>query len=33
MKKLFALLTVAGMLTFGTFNSVYAQEEATEVVE
>jgi len=35
MKKLFALLTVAGMLTFGTFNSVYAQDEAAteEVVE
>lgn len=33
MKKLFALLTVAGLLTFGTFNSVYAQDEATEVVE
>jgi biopolymer transport protein ExbB len=36
MKKLFALLTVAGMLTFGTFNSVYAQEgdetETTEVM-
>jgi biopolymer transport protein ExbB len=32
MKKLFALLTVAGLLTFGTFNSVYAQEEATEEV-
>ncbi len=33
MKKVFALLTVAGMLTFGTFNSVYAQgaeEAATE---
>jgi biopolymer transport protein ExbB len=26
MKKVFALLTVAGMLSFGTFNSVYAQE-------
>ena len=25
MKKVFALLTVAGMLTFGTFNSVYAE--------
>ncbi len=35
MKKLFALLTVAGVLTFGTFNSVYAQAEGeqTEVVE
>ena len=35
MKKLFALLTVAGMLTFGTFNSVYAQDETTteEVAE
>ena len=35
MKKLFALLTVAGMLTFGTFNSVYAQDEAAteEVAE
>ena len=35
MKKVFALLTVAGMLTFGTFNSVYAQdaeEVATEEV-
>ena len=36
MKKVFALLTVAGMLSFGTFNSVYAQaetgEETTEVV-
>jgi len=32
MKKVFALLTVAGMLTFGTFNSVYAQNEA-EVTE
>ena len=37
MKKVFALLTVAGMLTFGTFNSVYAQgaeaviEETMEV--
>ena len=31
MKKVFALLTVAGMLTFGTFNSVYAQD-AEEVV-
>ena len=38
MKKVFALLTVAGMLSFGTFNSVYAQdaeevatEEAMEV--
>jgi len=32
MKKVFTLLTVAGMLTFGTFNSVYAQdvEAATE---
>lgn len=31
MKKLFALLTVAGLLSFGTFNSVYAQDgEATE---
>ena len=28
MKKVFALLTVAGMLTFGTFNSVYAQADA-----
>ena len=37
MKKLFALLTVAGLLSFGTFNSVYAQEEgaaeATEMVD
>jgi biopolymer transport protein ExbB len=34
MKKLFALLTVAGLLSFGTFNSVYAQEgNATEVVD
>jgi biopolymer transport protein ExbB len=38
MKKVFALLTVVGMLSFGTFNSVYAQdgtstEEASEVVE
>lgn len=37
MKKLFALLTVAGVLSFGTFNSVYAQEEgaeeATEMVD
>jgi len=35
MKKVFALLTVAGMLTFGTFNSVYAQdaEAATEEME
>jgi len=34
MKKLFALLTVAGLLSFGTFNSVYAQTEgaATEEV-
>ena len=35
MKKVFALLTVAGMLSFGTFNSVYAQdaeEVATEEV-
>jgi biopolymer transport protein ExbB len=37
MKKVFALLTVAGMLSFGTFNPVYAQEadgavEATEEV-
>ena len=30
MKKVFALLTVAGMLTFGTFNSVYAQAEPGE---
>ena len=32
MKKLFALLTVVGLLSFGTFNQVYAQdsEEATE---
>jgi biopolymer transport protein ExbB len=28
MKKVFALLTVTGMLTFGTFNSVYAQNDA-----
>lgn len=27
MKKLFALLTIAGFLTFGTFNSVYASAE------
>ncbi len=37
MKKLFALLTVAGVLSFGTLNSVYAQEEgaeeATEMVD
>jgi len=37
MKKLFALLTVAGLLSFGTINSVYAQEEgaegATEMVD
>lgn len=34
MKKVFALLTVAGMLSFGTFNSVYAQDAdvATEEV-
>ena len=34
MKKVFALLTVAGMLTFGTFNSVYAQDAdpATEEI-
>lgn len=30
MKKLFALLTVAGLLSFGTFNSVYAQEDGAE---
>lgn len=33
MKKLFALLTVAGLLTFGTFNSVYAQEGETATEE
>ncbi|MCB0400857.1 MAG: MotA/TolQ/ExbB proton channel family protein [Flavobacteriales bacterium] len=37
MKKLFALLTVAGLLSFGTFSSAYAQEEgaegATEMVD
>jgi biopolymer transport protein ExbB len=35
MKKVFALLTVTGMLTFGTFNSVYAQDDAPteEVVD
>lgn len=27
MKKLFALLTIAGLLSFGTFNQVYAQDE------
>ena len=31
MKKVFALLAVAGMLTFGASNSVFAQEESTEV--
>ena len=33
MKKLFALLTVAGLLSFGTFNSVYAQEPTEEPTE
>jgi biopolymer transport protein ExbB len=39
MKKVFALLTVVGLLSFGGFNSVYAQgdepvvDSATEVVE
>jgi biopolymer transport protein ExbB len=33
MKKVFALLTVAGMLTFGTFNSVYAQDAETATEE
>jgi len=28
MKKLFALLTIAGFLTFGTSNTVYAQDDA-----
>lgn len=28
MKKLFALLTIAGFLTFGTTNTVYAQDDA-----
>jgi biopolymer transport protein ExbB len=34
MKKLFALLTVVGLLSFGAFNTVYAQEgeETTEEV-
>ena len=30
MRKLIALLTVAGMLSFGLFTSVYAQEQATD---
>lgn len=30
MKKLFALLTVAGLLSFGTFNTVYAQNEEVD---
>ncbi|MCO6499377.1 MAG: MotA/TolQ/ExbB proton channel family protein [Vicingus serpentipes] len=29
MKKLFTLIAIAGFLSFGTFNSVYAQEEPT----
>jgi len=33
MKKVFALLTVAGMLSFGTFNSVYAQDAEAPVEE
>jgi len=35
MKKLFTLITIAGFLSFGTFNSVYAQDDATteEVAE
>ena len=33
MKKVFALLTVAGMLTFGTFNSVYAQDAEAAIEE
>lgn len=30
MKKLFALLTIAGMMTFGAINTVYAQEETSQ---
>ena len=33
MKKLFALLTVTGLLSFGTINSVYAQEDDGAEVE
>lgn len=33
MKKVFALLTVAGMLSFGTINSVYAQDADAAVEE
>ncbi len=33
MKKLFALLTVAGFLTFGTSNTLLAQEENAQPVE
>jgi biopolymer transport protein ExbB len=33
MKKVFALLTVAGMLSFGTLNSVYAQEAGEVATE
>jgi biopolymer transport protein ExbB len=33
MKRVFALLTVAGLMSFGTFNSVYAQEAETAEVE
>jgi biopolymer transport protein ExbB len=33
MKKLFALLTVAGLLSFGTFNSVYAQTDGAPTEE
>ncbi len=29
MKKLFALLTITGLLSFGAFNTVYAQDELT----
>lgn len=30
MKKLFALLTIAGMMTFGAINTVYAQDDASQ---
>lgn len=33
MKKVFALLTVVGLLSFGAFNPVYAQEGAEEATE
>ena len=33
MKKLFTLIAIAGLLSFGTFNSVYAQEEEATTEE